>query len=161
MDRVPKNLLKYWLVDASRAMLTIWQALIFALTLHMENLIFVQKVIMMTPCYISSYNFKCLHRLMHLWCVVPPNAIRHSSQPKTEEQKAARRARDRLIYAKTHPIQKRSRKDSIKPFQSNSGNIILTDTTSVEARDVPLHEELDVHTTGNKGDTLLHVLISF
>jgi hypothetical protein len=66
MDWVPKNLLKYWLVDASKAMVTIRQALILMMILHMENLIFVQKVIMMTPCYIFSYNFKCLQRLIHL-----------------------------------------------------------------------------------------------
>jgi hypothetical protein len=65
--------------------------------------------------------------------------------PKLKNKKQ----RDRLNYAKKHPIQKRSRKDSIKPFQSNSVNIILTDTTSVGACDVPLHEELDVHTTSN------------
>jgi hypothetical protein len=37
---------------------------------------------------------------MHTLCVVPPNVNRRSSQPKTEEQKAARWARDRLNYAK-------------------------------------------------------------
>jgi hypothetical protein len=50
---------------------------------------------------------------MHTCCVVPPNANRRSSEPKIEEQKAVRRARDRLNYAKKHPIQKRSRKDII------------------------------------------------
>jgi hypothetical protein len=70
------------------------------MTRYMKNLMFVQQVITMTPCDMSLYNFRCSLRLMQTWCVVPPNANRHSSQPKTEEQEAARRAWDRLNYAK-------------------------------------------------------------
>jgi hypothetical protein len=44
------------MVDASMTMVTIRQALILAMTLHMKNLIFVQKVIMMTP-------VTCPHRI--------------------------------------------------------------------------------------------------
>jgi hypothetical protein len=64
-----------------------------------------------------------------------------------------------MRYANKHPIQKRCRKDSIKPLQSINGNTIMTNTVSVKAGDDPQHEELDVCTTGNKDDTLLHVLI--
>jgi hypothetical protein len=31
----------------------------------------------------------------------------------------------RMKYAKKHPIQKRSRKNSMKPLQSNNGNLII------------------------------------
>jgi hypothetical protein len=54
---------------------------------------------------IFSCNFICLHRLMHIYCVVPTNGSPRS-KPKTEEQKEARWARDRLNYAKMHPIKK-------------------------------------------------------
>jgi hypothetical protein len=64
-----------------------------------------------------------------------------------------------MWYANKHPIQKRCRKDGIKPLQSINGNTIVTNTVSVKVGDEPLHEEFDVCTTGNKDDTLLHVLI--
>jgi hypothetical protein len=51
------------------------------------------------------------------------------------------------------------RKDSIKTLQSINGNTIVTNQVSVKAGDEPLYEELDVCTTGNKDDTMLHVLI--
>jgi hypothetical protein len=60
-----------------------------------------------------SRNSRCLQRLMHIWFVVPTNDIPRSSKPRTEEQKEARRVRDKLNYAKKHPIQKRPRKDII------------------------------------------------
>jgi hypothetical protein len=50
---------------------------------------------------------------MHILCVVPTNANPRSRKPKTEEQKEAKQARDRLYYAKKHPIQNRPRKDII------------------------------------------------
>jgi hypothetical protein len=68
---------------------------------------------MMTPCDIFSCNLICLQRLMHILCVVPTNANPRSRKPKTEEQKEAKQARDRLYYAKKHPIQNRPRKDII------------------------------------------------
>jgi hypothetical protein len=45
---------------------------------------------------------------MHILCVVPTNANPHSRKPKTEEQKQARWARDRLNYAKTSNPKKKS-----------------------------------------------------
>jgi hypothetical protein len=50
---------------------------------------------------------------MHILCVVPTNANPHSRKPKTEEQKQARWARDRLNYAKTSNPKKSPRKDII------------------------------------------------
>jgi hypothetical protein len=96
---------------------------------------------------------------MHTRCVVPPNANCCSSQPKTEEQKAARRARDRLNYTKKHPIQKRSRKDIINGESMKIPDVDPTKMTIVDACDDQLHEELDVRTTGNNDDTLWHILI--
>jgi hypothetical protein len=72
----------------------------------------------------SLYNFRCLRSLIHKLCVGPLNGL-CSSQPKIEEQKAASRAGDRMKYAKKHPTQKRSRKDSMKLLQLNNGNLIL------------------------------------
>jgi hypothetical protein len=54
---------------------------------------------------------------------------------------------------------KRCRKESIKPLQSINGNTIVTNTVSIKGGDDLQHEELGVCTTGNKDDTLLHVLI--
>jgi hypothetical protein len=54
----------------------------------------------MTPCDMSLYNFRCSLRLIHTLCVVPPNGNHRPSQPKNEEEKAARRTRDMLNYAK-------------------------------------------------------------
>jgi hypothetical protein len=65
-----------------------------------------------------------------------------------EEQKEVRRV-SRLNYAKQHPIQKRSRKDSIIPKE----------TLSVDARGDVLHEEINVLTTGNNNDIMSHLLI--
>jgi hypothetical protein len=64
-----------------------------------------------------------------------------------------------MRYVNKHSIQKRCRKDSIKTLQSINGNTIVTNPVSVKAGDEPLYEELDVCTTGNKDDTMLHVLI--
>jgi hypothetical protein len=50
---------------------------------------------------------------------------------------------------KKHPIQKRSRKDSIIPKK----------TLSVDARDDLLHEEINVITTGDNNDIMSHLLI--
>jgi hypothetical protein len=64
-----------------------------------------------------------------------------------------------MRYTNKHPIQKRCRKDRIKPLQSINGDTIVTNMVSVKAGDDLLHEELDVCTAGNKYDILLHVLI--
>jgi hypothetical protein len=123
------------------------------MTSYTKNLMFVQRVIMMTPCDMYLYNVRCSLRLMHTLCVVPPNDNHHSSQRKTEEQKAARWARDMLNYAKKHSIQKRSRKDIINGNSMKILDVDVTNMTTVDACDDQLHEELDVHTTGNNDDT--------
>jgi hypothetical protein len=116
---------------------------------HMKNLLLINQVITMTPCDMVSCNFRCLQRLMHIWSVVPTNANRHLSKPKTEEQKEARPTRDRLNYAKKHPIQKRPRKD-----------IINGRTNVVDCDDPPL-EELEVRKLGNNNDILSCNFICF
>jgi hypothetical protein len=115
---------------------------------HMKNLMLINQVIMMTPCDMVSCNFRCLQRLMYIWSIVPTNANRRSSKQKTKEQKEARRARDRLNYAKKHPIQKRPRKD------------INGRTNVVDCDDPPL-EELDVCKLGNNDDILSCNFICF
>jgi hypothetical protein len=95
---------------------------------------------------------------MHRCCASTPKGNDRSSKPK-KEQKEAKRTRDRMRYANKHPIQKRFRKDNIKPLQSINGSTIVTNMVSVKAGDDLLHEELDVCIAGNKDDTLLHVLI--
>jgi hypothetical protein len=91
----------------------------------MKNLMFLQQVITMRLCDICSYNFTNLWRLMHRWCIVRPNINHRSRQQKMEEQKEARRV-SRLNYAKQHPIQKRSRKDSIIPKETLSVDAVVT-----------------------------------